>query len=303
VVPLVEFDWPTIGTALVAVLIFTVGLHAFLRWLTASLASPIAIAWRPRWTIFLVAIALLLFVAGTAFVGVVHQVTWLAQSPVPFVDGGIRQVARRSQSSGQLKQMALASFDQFETQGLAGDKRTAGADRPVHSWQTELLPYIEETELYQRVQRDLPWDHEANRAALATTVEVFESPYTASNDARLHDNSGYALSDYSANQHVVRDGQPIDINGISDGASHTLLHGEALKRRRPWGKPGNVRDPADGINRSADGFQGAVGSSGAVFSFADGRATFIPESIDPEVLRALSTPAGGEEIGRGIKSD
>jgi hypothetical protein len=134
-------------------------------------------------------------------------------------------------------------------------------------------------------------------------VEVFESPYTSSNDARLHDNSGYALSDYSANEHVVRDGQPIDFKGISDGASHTLLHGEALKRRRPWGKPGNVRDPADGINQTASGFQGAVGSGGAVFSFADGRATFIPESIDPEVLRALSTPAGGEEIGCGTKTD
>jgi len=303
VVPLVEFDWPTIGSALVAVLIFALGLHSFLRWLAASLASPGAIAWRPLWTISMVAIALLLFAAGTAFVGVVHQVTWLVQSPVPFVDGGIRQVARRNQSTNQLKQMALATHKQTETEGLASEESSTSEVRPVHSWQTEMLPYIEEAQLYQRVQRDLPWDHESNRAALSTTVDIYESPYSSANGQRLHDRSGYALSDYSANEQVVKDGKRIDFDSLTDGASRTLLHGEALRRRRPWGKPGNVRDPAGGINLSSNGFNGALGTAGAVFSYADGRASFIPETIDPDVLRALSTPAGGEEIGCGIKSD
>jgi hypothetical protein len=303
VLPLVNFDWPTIGFACAVVAVFTVGLHAFFRWLAAAVDSQSANTWKPRWTISIVAMSLLLFAAGTAFVGVVHQVTWLAQSPVPLLEGGIRQAARRSQSSSQVKQMALASLDQVETQGFAGDERTSGADQPVHSWQTEMLPYIEEAQLYQRVQRDLPWDHESNRAALSTTVEIYESPYSSANGQRLHDRSGYALSDYSANEHVVKDGKRIDFNGMTDGASHTLLHGEALKRRRPWGKLGNVRDPAAGINQSSEGFNGAAGTAGAVFSYADGRASFIPESIDPDVLRALSTPAGDEEIGCGIKSD
>lgn len=303
VLPLVSFDWPTIGFSFAAVAVFSVGLHAFLGWLLAAIDSQSATPWKPQWTIATVAISLLLFVAGTAFVGIVHQVTWLAQSPVPFLEGGIRQVARRNQSRNQLKQMALAALDQAETQGFAGEELNEREGRPVHSWQTELLPYIEEAALFERVRRDLPWNHEANRTALSTSVEVYESPYASANGTRLHDNSGYALSDYSANERVVTDGLRIDFEGMTDGASRTLLQGEALKRRRPWGKPGNVRDPADGFNQSANGFNGAAGSGGVIFSFADGRASFIPDSIDPDVLRALSTPAGGEEIGCGGKSD
>lgn len=303
VLPLVTFDWPTIGFACAAVAVFTVGLHAFLRWLAAALDSHGASNWKPRWTISIVAISLLLFAAGTAFVGIVHQVTWLAQSPVPFLEGGISQAAMRSQSMSQLKQMAVAVLHESDDSDTARGEDADDEDQPVHSWQTELLPYVEETELYERVRRDLPWDHLENRASLSTTVEVYESPYSSRSGAPLKDKAGYALSDYAANEHVVKDGQPIDFDGMTDGASHTLLHGEALKRRRPWGKPGNVRDPAAGINQSSNGFNGAPGTGGAVFSFADGRAAFIPESIDPDVLRALSTPAGGEEIGRGMKSD
>jgi hypothetical protein len=71
--------------------------------------------------------------------------------------------------------------------------------------------------------------------------------------------------------------------------------GEVKEHFKPWGHSVNWRDPAEGINKSPDGF-GAPWGGGAQFSFMDGSVRFISEGIDPAVLRALSAPAGGEKI-------
>jgi hypothetical protein len=83
---------------------------------------------------------------------------------------------------------------------------------------------------------------------------------------------------------------------ITDGMANTLLVGEVNAEFKPWGHPVNWRDPARGINRSPQGFGGTPYASGAQFSMADGSVRFVSERIHPDVLRALSTPAGGEEI-------
>jgi prepilin-type processing-associated H-X9-DG protein len=70
---------------------------------------------------------------------------------------------------------------------------------------------------------------------------------------------------------------------------------DANKALGPWGYPANWRDPALGLNRSPDGFGNGMGK-GANFSFADGSVRFLANAVSPEVLKALSTPAGGEMV-------
>lgn len=79
--------------------------------------------------------------------------------------------------------------------------------------------------------------------------------------------------------------------GISDGTSNTLLIGEVDANFEPWGKPGNWRDPALGLNRSPHGFGCRRGSRLVYFVMADGSVRSIRDDVDPEVLRALATPA------------
>ncbi len=65
---------------------------------------------------------------------------------------------------------------------------------------------------------------------------------------------------------------------------------------RRWDDPTHWRDPALGINRSPEGC-GSRNPGGANFLFADGSVKFLKDTIDPGVIKALGTPAGGEVVG------
>ena len=66
-------------------------------------------------------------------------------------------------------------------------------------------------------------------------------------------------------------------------------------RFKPWGHPTNWRDPTVGLN-TPDGFGGPRGNGGANFVMADASVRFVSDKISPDMLRALTTPGGGEDI-------
>ena len=80
-------------------------------------------------------------------------------------------------------------------------------------------------------------------------------------------------------------------------ASQTRFLRVKSKQIFPWGDPANRRDVTLGINAELNGFGGPY-NNGAFMLFDDGRVKHISEKIDPEILKALSTPAGGEVISQ-----
>ena len=72
------------------------------------------------------------------------------------------------------------------------------------------------------------------------------------------------------------------------------MAGEASGNFKPWAHPVNWRDPSVGLGVSPDGFGGSHPSV-TVFLMVDGGVRAIRNDIDPKVLHALSTPAGGED--------
>src|SRR5207244_585092 len=116
VLPEIRINWDGVATALLCLVLFTAGAHAFLRWLYRGAAGPkdsVDRRWRLRWSGWLVGGIVLMFVAGLAAGGVAHQVGWLITSPEPIVQGGLDSPAvRRAQSTNNLKQMWLA-LDQY----------------------------------------------------------------------------------------------------------------------------------------------------------------------------------------------
>ena len=61
----------------------------------------------------------------------------------------------------------------------------------------------------------------------------------------------------------------------------------------PWGRPENVRDPAEGVTRGVDTFGGPRLRGGTYFAMVDGSARLIADDVDAEVLLARSGPEDG----------
>jgi hypothetical protein len=300
VLPQVTPNVPAILSGIVCLASLVVGLHYSLRWLSTrirtartELATP-ARDWPWRWTLAGVGAVVLMFVAGTAAVGVTQQTTWLVRSPEPlWVRGSFSPLWNRMVSSNNLKQVGLAAHDYHQAfKHLPPGGDFDGQGRGLHGWQTHLLPYVEQGNLFQRVDLKLPWHHPANQPALATKIDIYLHP----GQELAGNKHGYALSHYAANVRVLGSHAPLRLEQITDGTGNTLLAGEAGDRFLPWGHPANWRDPAAGLNQSPTGFGSPVREAEVTFAFVDGSVRRLSGRISPDVLRALSTPNGGEAI-------
>jgi prepilin-type processing-associated H-X9-DG protein len=300
VVPQVRIDWSGVAMGVICLILFSVGAHAFLDWLfrqtgeSGGVEAPGYRHWKPRWTAAAAAVIVLMFVAGLSTAGLAHQVGWLLTSREPLVDGGpsVRAAARRVQSTNNLKQigLGLSSYhEMFSTFPAGGTFDAEG--RPLQSWQTRILPYVEQVSLYGRIDVTIPWNDPRNASAFQTEVSGFLNPGIPVKK----DRAGYALSHYAGNAFVLGGDVPWAMRDLKDGSSVTLMGGEVAGGFRPWGDPVNWRDPGLGVNRSPAGFGGPF-QGGANFLFADGTVRFLKNSIDPAVLKALGTPAGNEKV-------
>lgn len=297
VLPQVTFNWAGVATAIGCLIAIAIGSHLFLRWLWANAGRrdhAAHTAWRPRWTAALVGSVVMMFASGICVVGTAHQTAWLLTSKERLVgySQSVREGARRNQSNNNLKQIGLG----LQTYADVAGSLPAGATfdergRPLHSWQTRLLPYVEQVPLYNRINRSLPWDAAENRWPFSQQPPVYLHPKTILEP----DERGYARSGYAGNAYVLGGPKPWRLAEIRDGETRTILCGEAVAAARPWGDPINWRDPARGIGERPDSFGGAF-TDVTQFVFADGHTTALSNKMDPAVFRALCTPAAGEAI-------
>jgi hypothetical protein len=287
VVPQMNPDWSGVALFGIALALFTGGLHALLRWLYAA-ANESRPVWLWRWTAACVSIIVMLFVAGTSMVGVTHQVAWIATAEEPLFRLPTGSV--RSESGNNLKHLGFALHNYHDTHhALAPGTSADSSGAALHGWLTMILPYNEHKRLYNSIKLDAAWDDPTNRDAFAEEIGIYLVP----RQPRSAD--GYALAHYSGNVHVLGGMRAWKLDEITDGASNTILAGEAAGNFKPWGHPRNWRDPAAGISASPDGFGGPWHGRGAQFVMGDGSVRFIPANVDPAVLRALATPAGGDQ--------
>jgi hypothetical protein len=302
VIPDMTVDWAGVATALLALTGLALGLHLFLRWLSGNLPQPQVDSnvprrpWQRRWTASILGVVVLMFIAGIAAVGMTHQTTWLVTSPEPLIDDGIRYLRPRDMSRFHLGEMAfgLHSHNEQHKSFPAGgtfDKYGRG----LHGWQTDLLPYIEQDTLFKHIKLNLAWHDAANAPFFATEIPAYQYHYPSVNET--HNKAGFALSHYASNVRVLGGGKPLRMpKDFPDGTSYKLLLGEAAGNYLPWGHHANWRDPALGINTTLNGFGNPDNPYGAIFAMADGSTRSISSKVSPNVLKALSTPAGGEQV-------
>ena len=126
-----------------------------------------------------------------------HQVGWLLTSGDRWVSDGMN-AARRSQSVNNLKQIGLGLDNYHEAHKTFPPGGTFDeCGRPMHGWQTMILPAIEQVSLYNQINLDVPWDDRRNSTSFQTSIGVYLNPGIRAEEKT--DGLGYVLSHYSGN--------------------------------------------------------------------------------------------------------
>jgi hypothetical protein len=267
VVPQINVDGKTVLAGLIGFGLCVLGVHWFGRWALRS--SP----WKFGWSIAGVGTLIVAFAAGICMIGVTHQTGWLLTNKEPvFVE------TRVSSKDSAYRLRALPSEVYNPVYG--------GPFFGRQSWFTVTFLGFESPINYY--SWDDPYCRHFYSAVRLTNPELSDAP--------VRNSDGYGLAHYAANCRAMANGAIRPFKEFTDGTANTLLVGEVNANFKPWGDPLNVRDPARGINRSPYGFGGPPSRRGALFAMADGSVRFFSERTSPEVLRALATPDGGEEI-------
>ncbi len=245
-----------------------------------------------------------------------------------------RESARRTACRNNLKQLALglqSYHNVYQTFPRGGWAPTSAN----LSWTSATLPHLEEMVLYDRLNAKQPYTDASNLAAGGTVLPLLlcptsprESLWRSSADLPASSPNQYARTDYGAvnGERGLRSPgatnspergamileKNISLAMILDGASQTILLGEAPEGMHAlWISVKNVFDQSAPINtRATYGPQyvfydygqeiSSYHSGGAHTAFADGSVHFLSETIDPLVLAALCSRAGGETIEGGF---
>lgn len=203
---------------------------------------------------------------------------------LPWMEQG-RQSARRMQSANNLKQLALA-FANYEAAfrrfPIGADEDASGAK---HGWYTRLMPYIEASSLYNRVNFDLPWDHPFNSFLFKREYGFAINPqidWIATSDS-------FGLLHYFGNPRIVHRDSNVKISDLSAGTNHTWIGSAIGQRFHPWGYPFNWRSLSQIVsdqNSEPTLWQGAI-----QICYADGSLRLLASNVDSIIASKLDEAA------------
>jgi prepilin-type processing-associated H-X9-DG protein len=205
-----------------------------------------------------------------------------------------REAARRSQCTNNLKQLGLAMHEYHDNYKCFPPAYIPDEDgKPMHSWRVLLLPYLEQQPLYEAYNFDEPWDSPGNLALAAQMPPFFRCP---SDGESGRSETSYAML---VGPQTISDGPTANgIGDIKDGTSNTILLVEVTGSGINWLEPRDVdvEKSALAINNPAGTGIRSNHPGGVNILFCDGAAQFLSETIDPQVLKGLSTINGGEPV-------
>lgn len=232
------------------------------------------------------AFVLVLLLIGVGLLG------WLAV----LGEAGDREAARWSQCRNNLKQIGLALRDYHDTYGCFPPAYVADEEgRPMYSWRVLLLPFLEQKPLYEKFRFDEPWNSRHNQALLK---DLQYSCYRCPSDRESEPTeTNYVMI---VGPSTITDGPSgRKISEISDGTSNTIAVVEVTGLGIQWTEPRDLKadEISFGIN---DPGRPGIGShhfrDGVNALLADGYVEFVSTKNPPELIRAMTTIDGGEDV-------
>ncbi len=177
--------------------------------------------------------------------------------------------AKRMQATNNLKQIAIAMHNYHDVnKHLPAAASYDAAGKPLLSWRVHILPYIDQTALYDQFKLDEPWDSEHNKKLAQVVPKTYLNP-------NLHLNPSMTTYVVPVGEGTVFGGKEgLKFRDIRDGASNTLMVVAATPENAViWTKPDDLpvteADSKKGLfNAHRHQFLGVL-CDGSVHVFAD----------------------------------
>ncbi len=199
-----------------------------------------------------------------------------------------REAAQRNASMNNMKQIMIAMQNHSDARGslpAAGGGDGAGSKL---SWRVHILPYLEESGLYEQFHLDEPWDSEHNKQLIAQMPDVFSNP-----SGRLPPGETNYLAVTGPGTAFADGTTGPRFRDIVDGTANTIIVVEAdAEQAVVWTKP---EDWQFDLNNPTSGL-GSLRRGGFLAGFADAHTAFVDNTTDPEVVKAMMTSAGREPL-------
>ena len=179
------------------------------------------------------------------------------------------------------------------------------------SWFALILPQLDRRNLYDAVDSAKPWNVGQNDVVAHTHLPIASCPNLSTPEPGSSQPASFvgiaglgtdapALPKSDARAGVFGCDRKTTLADITDGPANTMLLAETARVSGSWlqGGPATVRglDPAAKPYVGAARQFGGIHGEGAWVAMADGSVRWVEPSIDPKVLEALSTMAGGERL-------
>lgn len=223
-----------------------------------------------------------------------------------------RGAARRTQSMNNLKQIALAMHNYHDVYNHLPSGTVEGTDLEPEerlSLFYSILPFIEQAALYNdlRNSEKESWDSATSSTYTSMSIPTYEHPATAkfiSGGTSYVGISGIgkdsaSLPNSDPKAGMFGNNRKTRFRDVTDGLSNTVWLSESNDGDIPWAQGGRT---LKGFSQQPyiNGPDGIGGPSpgGCNMGMADGSVRFLSENIDPSILEALATKAGGEVIGQ-----
>jgi hypothetical protein len=202
-----------------------------------------------------------------------------------------REAARRMQCSNNLKQIALALHNYHDVYRSFPPAYTVDENgRPMHSWRTLILPFLEQQALYSQIDLNEPWDSPKNQAFHNVSIPS----YTCPSSPPSPNCSYFAIVGPNT---LFPGSRGVSLSEVTDGTSNTIAVVEMSGSGNVWMAPVDVdlqkmqfrlnQSPSDPSSHHPGGLNVALG---------DGAVRFISDNIDPNTLRALITINEGQPV-------
>ncbi len=204
------------------------------------------------------------------------------------------EVSWRKQRMNQFKQLLLGMLNLESANNRYPPAAICDkAGKPLLSWRVAILPYLEQTGLYNQFHLDEPWDSPHNAALITKMPAIYADP-----DVHLRQLAREGKTTYQVPvgpETVFHDNVGTSIRDVTDGTSMTIgLVEVEPKRAVVWTKPEDwqvdLAHPRVGVERSDRDYFTAA--------WCDGSVQLVPNTYPEASLKAALTRSGGEVVDR-----